>query len=367
MKVLHLNAGNETGGGMVHILSLLNQLNREEFYLGLLENGTFEMKAKEMGINTFVFEQSSRYDFSILSKIIRFIKQERIDILHTHGARANLYGYFIKMSTKVKWVTTVHSDPRNDFLGRGIIGKIFTKMNLMVIKKPDYLFAISERFAAMMSGLGVNSNKITTIFNGIDFNKKTTQIIPREDLKLFQTDFVILMVARFDPVKRHELALQALENVLRSHPNVKMLFVGDGQTMGAIKAFVSKLGLNQNVMFLGQQGNVAPYYKIADVTLLTSKTESFPLVLLESAREKTPVITTDVGGVQMMIPDCTYSTILKTDAVDDIANGIIQAIELKSSGKLEEMGGKFHDYTSQNFSIEAFADSVYKGYKGFLS
>lgn len=367
MKVLHLNAGNETGGGMVHILSLLNQLNREEFYLGLLEKGTFEVKAKELGINTLIFEQSSRYDFRILSKIIQFIKQEKIDILHTHGARANLYGYFIKILTNVTWVTTIHSDPSNDFLGRGIIGKIFTKMNMLVLKKPDHFFAISDRFASMMTQYGVNSNKITTILNGIDFHKKTVKKISREDLKLFQTDFVILMVARFDPVKRHELAIAAFEKVIKSYSNAKMLFVGDGPTKGEAEALVNNLGLNQNVIFLGHQEKVTPYYQNADVTLLTSRTESFPLVLLESSREKTPVITTDVGGVQIMIPDRTYSTILENDTVEDITNGLIEMIELKNNGKLDEVGEKFYQFTSQNFSIEAFADSVYKGYKGFLS
>ena len=45
MKVLHLNAGNETGGGMVHILSLLNELKSENIYLGLFEEGTFQQEA----------------------------------------------------------------------------------------------------------------------------------------------------------------------------------------------------------------------------------------------------------------------------------------------------------------------------------
>jgi L-malate glycosyltransferase len=367
MKVLHLNAGNDTGGGMIHILSLLNEFNREEFILGLLEKGIFAEKAMEMGINTLTFEQSSRYDFSVLTKIIHFIRQEKIDILHTHGARANLYGYFIKKSTKVKWVTTIHSDPRNDFLGRGIIGKVFTKLNLMVLKKPDHFFAISERFSQMMADLGVHPQKIATILNGIDFNKKTDTKVSRKQLKLSPTDFVILMVARFDPVKRHELALSALEIVKQTCPDVKLLLVGDGATKQTIEGLTIIKGLEQNVIFFGHQENVAPFYQIADITLLTSKTESFPLVLLESSREKTTVITTDVGGVHTMIPDPTYGFILENDQDEAISKEIMKAIELKNSGELEKMGERFYEFTSSNFSIEAFAESIYKVYKGFLS
>jgi L-malate glycosyltransferase len=366
MKVLHLNAGNETGGGMVHILSLLNQFNRKEFYLGLLEHGTFETKATEMGVNTLVFGQTSRYDLSVLFKIIQYIKKNNIDIVHTHGARANLYGYFIRKLTKVVWMTTVHSDPRNDFLGRGLKGNLFTKLNLAVLKRPDHYFAISDRFAKMMVGFGVQHNKITTILNGIDFDKKSTNKISYEDLKLNPQDFVILMVARFDPVKRHELAILAMEKVLRKYPSAKLLFVGDGPSREPMEALVKKMNLTESVLFLGHRENIEAFYKLCDITLLTSKTESFPLVLLESSKEKTTVITTDVGGVKDMIPDQSYGFVLSDDKVVDISNAIMAAIKLKEDGKLKAMGEKFYTYTSQNFSIQSTADSIYQTYKKFV-
>ena len=56
MKVLHLNAGNETGGGMVHILSLLNELKSENIYLGLFEEGVFQQEAlKKWHSNCYLY------------------------------------------------------------------------------------------------------------------------------------------------------------------------------------------------------------------------------------------------------------------------------------------------------------------------
>ena len=150
MKVLHLNAGNETGGGMVHILSLLNELKSESIILGLFEEGLFQQEAIKLGIQTVTFTQKNRYDLSALLSVVRFIRNNHIDIIHTHGPRANLYGYFLKKLTKVIWITTVHSDPRNDFLGRGIKGQVFAKLNICVLKKADHLLAISDRFKEML-------------------------------------------------------------------------------------------------------------------------------------------------------------------------------------------------------------------------
>ncbi|MFZ7943813.1 glycosyltransferase [Neobacillus sp. 19] len=365
MKVLHLNAGNETGGGMVHILSLLKELKREEFVLGLLEKGVFEEKARAAGIVTKTFEQSSRYDLSVLFQIISFIKREKINILHTHGARANLYGYFLKKFTSVTWMTTVHSDPRNDFLGRGIKGRLFTTLNLSVLKKPDHYFAISKRFTDMMVEFGVNPKDITTIFNGIDFNAPLNTGLCREDITLSTNDFVLLMVARLDPVKRHELAIEAVEEVIKVHPEIKLLLVGDGPLKPEIQNLIQQKGLEQSIQLLGHRDDVDAFYNLADITLLTSQTESFPLVLLESARTNTPVITTDVGGVRDMIPDPSYGFIVHGNEKAEIVSLIVQAIEMKKDGQLKNMGKTFRGYVSQHYSLQSFVDSIYRTYKRF--
>src|SRR5690625_5729573 len=88
MKILHLNAGNETVGGMHHILGLLNALNREEFVLGVLEKGELYKRATNAGIRTVHFSSNTRMSIPLLHKMIRYIKRENINVVHTHGPRA---------------------------------------------------------------------------------------------------------------------------------------------------------------------------------------------------------------------------------------------------------------------------------------
>lgn len=371
MRVLHLNAGNETGGGMIHILSLLNQIKSDDIFLGLFEEGVFKEEAEKKGIQTVMFTQKNRYDLSVLKRVVNFIKKNHIDIVHTHGARANLFGNLIKKNTGIIWMSTVHSDPRNDFLGRGLKGAVFTKLNIAALKKADHLFAISDRFKDMLINFQIESKKITTIYNGIDYNIKKNYDLEalRKESNLQKEDFVIVMVARFDPVKRHTLALNSLSEVVKSNPDfrLKMLLVGDGPFRNEVEKTVHKLGLQKNILFLGYQKDVGKFYQLADVTLLTSKTESFPLVLLESARECTPVITTNVGGVEQMIPSPEYGFIVEVDSAKEIAAAIEKAVELKKNNQLDKMGKKFFEYASGNFSVQSFADSVIKVYKKIYS
>ncbi|SFB21116.1 MULTISPECIES: glycosyltransferase family 4 protein [unclassified Bacillus (in: firmicutes)] len=367
MKVLHLNAGNETGGGMHHILLLLSHLDRSEFFLGVFEEGELAKRAQEMGIQTKVFPQSSRFDMSIVDSIAEYVKEHDIDIIHTHGARANLFGTFLKKKTHCQWVTTIHSDPRDDFLGQGIKGKVFTFLNIWSIKKTDHLFAISEKFNEIVNqSFKVKKEKITTILNGIQFEKKSTNPFNRSDLGLQQDDLVIIMVARLEKVKDHMTAFKALKMAVEKVPNIKLLLVGDGKEKEYLMSQSEQLGIKGNVKFLGHRDDVIDLYPLADLGLLTSKSESFPLVLLEAARAAVPVVTTDVGGVNKMIPDESHGWITGVGDVARIAQSITLASELKRTGELVQMGELFNQHCSGNFSIRNQVASIYDTYKKIL-
>lgn len=369
MKILHLNAGAETGGGMFHILQLLEGFEQAEVILGLFEKGLMYEKALKKGIHVELFQQTSRTDFMVVKKIISFIDSNKVDIIHTHGPRANFYGYYIKKKRPhCKWVTTLHSNPELDFMGRGLPGKVFTNLHLWSLKKPDYFLAISKKFKEILVDRNISSDKITTIYNGIDFsdtqmNDKTR----REDFDLEPQDFVIIMVARFDPVKGHKEVLQVLKRIIvKDNKDVKLLLVGDGLLETEIKRQSAVAGLDENIKFLGFRTDVPSLYNLADVALLASYSESFPLVLLEAAREKTPVITTDVGGVRDLIPSSDYGWVVPVKDNEALEKAIEEAIKLKDEKRLSAVGNNIYQRASELFTVEKFRDSVYSAYEKIM-
>ncbi|MDR4935267.1 glycosyltransferase family 4 protein [Rossellomorea marisflavi] len=368
MKILHLNAGNESGGGMFHILSLLNELNREEFFLGVFEKGEMYKRGIEQNIQLVNFDQKSKFDFTVVRKIGTFIRKHGIDMIHTHGARANCYAPFIRKRTGVKWVVTVHSDPRDDFMGQGITGKVFTKTNLNALKQADHFLAISERFKTILLDLGIPAEKITVILNGIDFDKPLSKPFEREELGVNEGDFVMLMVARLEAVKNHKLALTAIRNLIQHHHQIgiKLLIVGDGSEREELESFVKANGLSSCVGFLGHRNDVERLYPLSDLVLLTSYSESFPLVLLEAARSNVPVITTDVGGVDLLIPSDDYGWIVPIDDEKSLTEKLLTAMELKRNERLREIGQKLRMHSRDNFSVEHFAKNVYNVYLRLL-
>ncbi|TDL87400.1 glycosyltransferase family 1 protein [Vibrio vulnificus] len=362
MRILHLNAGNETGGGMFHIMSLLNQLNKEECLLGVFENGELYRRAMSSGIQTELFKQQSKYDLSILKPLRDFIRLNNIDIIHTHGPRANIYGAFIKRLIKCPWLLTVHSSPHHDFLGQGVKGKLFTGLHVRSFQYADHILAVSDRFKQDLIDQGIHSTKITKILNGIDFEKELPFPFQREEFGFGKDDFIIIMPARLEPVKGHEFALAALSEVVSEFPHVKLILAGDGSRRSALEEMVSEKGLSDHVYFLGYREDLDRIYPLGDITLLTSLSESFPLVLLEGARSGLPVITSDVGGVQELIPDRSKGWITDIGNVEQLKQAICNALELKKSGDLTKIGLDLQKFAKNNFSIEILANNVYNVY-----
>ncbi|MFJ7752872.1 glycosyltransferase family 4 protein [Peribacillus muralis] len=362
MKVLHLNAGNETGGGMFHIMSLLGQLKKEECMLGVFEEGELYRRSVTAGIKTELFLQHSKYDFSILKRLRDFIRLNDIDLIHTHGPRANIYGAFLKRLIKRPWLLTVHSAPHHDFLGQGLKGKLFTGLHVRSFHYADHVLAVSDRFRLDLIDQGIDPTKITKILNGIDFEKKLPTPFQRREFGFGEDDFIIIMPARLEPVKGHEFALEALRAVVSKSPFVKLLLVGDGSRRKTLERVVVDSGLSDNVIFLGHRADVERIYPMADVTLLTSLSESFPLVLLEGARSSLPAITSDVGGVKELIPDPSKGWVTEIGNVGKLAEAIFHALELKESGELTKIGSDLQKFAKNNFSIEILAENVYNVY-----
>lgn len=363
MKVLHVNAGLENGGGLTHIVNLLTEARNEnkDFELLTLAEGPVAKAARVRGIRTHVLGAQSRYDLASLKKLADFINQGHYDIVHTHGARANMFLSLIHKKINAIWCITVHSDPYLDFQGRGIIGKIFTKLNLAALKKANCVFAVTKRFRnLLLEKTHLKKEKVHVIYNGIFFHKDS-QIPAKYDHPYFN----VINVARTEKIKGQELLLQALKNINNQH--IRLHIAGDGSQLENLKKLAKSLDIAPQVTFHGflKQDELKSLYRRTDLAVLTSYSESFPLVLLEASDNLVPILSTDVGDIQMMIPDKNHGFIAKVGDVSSITKKLQAAAKLKPE-KLHEMAITEKHYTEAHFSIKNQLHSIESVYEKLL-
>lgn len=365
MKVLHVISGGETGGSRKHVITLLEQFPKEDVCLLVFQDGPFAQEALEKGIHVEIMQQTSRYDLRILQRLKQFIQDHQFDIVHSHGPRANLFMSFIKGSITSVWVTTIHSDPKLDFMKGGLKGRIFTALNMHALKKIDFFFAVSERFKENLVQMGISANKIGTIYNGITFHTPLERDgALQQELQLSEQDFILTMVARLHPIKGHDVVLNALKQC--NNPHIHLVLVGDGPIKEEIKQMVKQLQLEKNVHFLGFRQDIEHIYCNSHVGLLASHSESFPLALLEAANQKLPLITTDVGGVKQLVCSKEYGWVVPVNDSGRYATAISEAYDGFQQGILQEKGEALYTYASANYSLTALAENIEKMYQDIM-
>src|SRR5690625_2886543 len=240
-------------------------------------------------------------------------------------------------------------------------GHFLSRLNINALKQADRLSTVSEPLRVRMVEQGVAHHKVTTAWNGIDFRTKSDLPYTRQDLGLADDDFIFLMVARLEPVKGHQIALKAFSEIVKVRKKCRLILLGDGSLKKDLEDLSAQLGISDEVQFLGYRNDVERFYQLADVTLLTSYSEGFPLVLLESAREKTPVISTNVGSVGELIRD-EFSWKVRPGSINELIAAMKEALIYNEEGVLAQKGQQLYDFASTRFSLKTFAENIYNVY-----
>ena len=193
-----------------------------------------------MGIHVLAIPMRHKLDFRIITKLSEIMKKEEIDIVHTHGVRANLVGRLAaRLAGKSLVVTTEHSLLAQDYPG------IFSRLANTMIEKLSR--GITSHFIAVSGGLkqallqqGIPEDKITVIYNGLnpeDFVSHKPPHIWREKMGIASDVSLVAIVGRLHPVKGHRFFLQAAAKVLEDKPSIRFCVVGDGPERRSLEEY----------------------------------------------------------------------------------------------------------------------------------
>jgi polysaccharide pyruvyl transferase CsaB len=369
MKVLHLISGGDTGGAKAHIISLIKAIDKliDAKIICFIED-TFYHDAKAAGIPIEVFKQKSRFDMSVVGRLAEEVEKQGYDIIHCHGARANFIGMFLKLKVKKPFITTIHSDYELDFKDNFYKKIIFTTLNKFALQRFKYFIAISDTFKDMLVQRGFKKDKIFTAYNGIDLDNSMEYLSKEEFFQRHQIDYkgetVVGIAARLDLVKDHETFIRAASNVLKKRKDVIFLIAGDGNERQRLMSLAKELKVEENLYFLGYIKDPYSFFNAIDINTLTSVSESFPYAILEGARLKKTIISTNVGGISKLIEDDKNGYLVDVGDIETLANRIITLAEDKE--KIKIMGERLFNKVREKYSSDAMAKEHLKIYGKIL-
>ncbi len=357
MKILHIAGGGDVGGAKTHILNLVQQLGRfADIKLISLRPGPFNDEALSMDIDAEVIKTGNIFkDIRSLAEIIR---SGKYDIIHSHGAKANMYSVMaakLVIGGGIPLATTVHSDYRLDYMHSFKKRISFGLINIIALRFLDYHIAVSRNFREMLIRRRFNPENIFTLYNGIDFGKKTGSYTRDEFYKKYKLDFgkediIVGLLGRLHPVKGQDTLVKAAEIVAAKYPEVRFVLGGEGEYRRSLEKKIRSRGLEKNMILPGWVDNPYEFMDCIDINVLTSLSETFPYVILEGAMYGRATISTDVGGISDLIRDCANGFLIKPGDHKLLASRIIQLAADRALR--EQMGRELRQDAENGFSLE---------------
>jgi glycosyltransferase involved in cell wall biosynthesis len=176
-----------------------------------------------------------------------------------------------------------------------------------------------------------------------------------------KTGFTLLYVGRLEPVKNHDLLLNAFRSALSHRPDLHLWIVGDGSERKRTEELAAILNLTANVKFWGQQLDVAAYFSAGDVFIMSSKSEGLPMSLLQAFSLGVPAIVTDVGGMAEVVRMAQAGIVVPVDGIDPMARAILRLAG--DASERERFSRSAQAAFAQHFTLEAMIDHYMELYR----
>ena len=365
MKIIHMISGGDVGGAKTHVLSLLAGLNKTEtVHLICFTKGPFADEARQLGIPTTVIADSSLLRTG--KRILAMIRHDGYQVIHCHGARANMMGMLLRKKAGVPVISTIHSDYRLDYLGRPMAALTYGNINKIALRRFDAWVGVSAGMTNLLISRGFDPQRVYTLYNGVDFSRQP-EIVPRDaylksiGLSVEEDTVVFGIAARINPVKDMTTLIRAFAATVEECPNIRLVIAGDGEQEAEIRALARELCPSGTVCFAGWVQQIDSFYNALDVNVLTSLSETFPYALTEGARMHCATIASRVGGVPYLIDDGFNGLLFEPRDVAKLTSHMVYFARHREERLA--MGEKLYEKARRDFSLEAMVskqESIYE-------
>lgn len=304
IRILETIRQGKIGGGESHVLDLVASLDKSRFEVVVLSftDGPMITALQQLGIPAHVITSEKAFDLSVWREVRKFIKDQKIDIVHAHGTRANTNILWAARRLKLPVIYTIHGWSFHDGL-RPLVRKARIAAEKFITRRAKVNICVSESnrntgqsafgsFRALVIKNGVNLQKFN--YQGLYPDVKTAYRIPADHLVI---GFIARMTLQKDPVNM----IRAFAEVLQQESKVTLIMVGEGELKQAAIDMATELRISGNVIFDNFRQDVPAVLSAVDIYCLPSLWEGFPIGVLEAMAMGKAVIATDVDGTREAI------------------------------------------------------------------
>jgi glycosyltransferase involved in cell wall biosynthesis len=301
MKVIHFSTEKHWRGGEQQIAYLIEELASHgiENHLICKKNSEMERYAESHNLSFSAINVKNSIDLKAILKVSKIFNQQTADFVHLHTSKAHTIGLaatFWAPNQNFILHRRVSFPIRNTWVNR-------KKYNSKSIKQ---IICISHDVAKIVEKIVVNSQKIQTIYSGIDLEKfklSSHDFKVRERLRISKDKILVVGVGALSPEKDFTTFLKTAKITLEDNPNVHFLIVGKGKEAPQLKALCKALGIENQISFLGFRADVPSILLQSDIFMLCSQSEGLGTSFIDASAAKCALIGTNTGGIPEIVEE----------------------------------------------------------------
>ena len=355
-------------GGTEHqFVEIVTRLDREKYNVTvacLRRDGVFYDQICDSGLPVVEFPQRGSLVRTAQSgwEWMRFLRREKIDLVHTFDFYTNVFGAPLAQLARVPVVLSSRRD----------LGDMWSRPKQIALGRAfhwsDCVIANSD---AARNGLiehgGMSASRVRVVRNGVDLARYSSnghRTHKREELGYSSGDLVVGTVSNLRREKDHRTMLEAAAIIVKRVPNARFFIAGTGELEGELKALVQERGLTPYVSFLGKRADVPELLGAMDVMVLPSSSESLPNVVLEAMSCGRAVVASDTGGLGGLIDSGRTGQLVPPRNPQVLADTISELLE--KPAMRDQMGRAARQHAETEFDIHVAVKRLEAIYDEFL-
>ncbi len=345
------------GGAEAHSAILFNGLHRNGFNVRVivLENRRKELAERlDKGIRITYVDRNAYFDLSAVLQVRRLLLEENTDYLIMVDNYPILYGFIMNKIFRIKQknIIIIHNTiPPN--IKRSLQNSIIYAPAINRLDR--VVFVCNRQKKYWMDKYHINIKKTEVILNGIDigyfeqFRHENDINKCRRQLGIPVDSFVIAMNATLWPAKCHEHMVEAIYNLKQEGIELFLLIIGDGPRREFIEDMVLQKGIGEQVLITGYVKDIRPYMMCADISALTSVTETLSLAAIESIALGKALILSNTGGAPEIVDEGVTGLLYTPGNVQELCDAVRR---MAKSCDYRSMGEKAREKAGRMFTQE---------------
>jgi glycosyltransferase involved in cell wall biosynthesis len=328
MRILHLIDSGGMYGAEAVLLALADHQQRSGHSVAIASIGRagsepkpLEVEAERRGLVVHRVRMANGPNPLGAYKLLALARQQRVEILHSHGYKPNiLVGFIPSRIRRVPLVATAHGYTHGVGFNRMTL---YRWLDLRAIRRCDRVVLVHGQMIASSGLESLDAGRVRIIENGIPDAgvPAANEAVDRRILEFCRNRHVVGAVGRLSPEKGFDRLIAAFAKLAGSDSNLRLVILGDGSERPALERQVAEANLSDRVLMPGFADGQR-HLPLFTVFVLPSLSEGLPLTVLEAMRAGVPIVASHVGGVPAVLDEGRCGVIVAPGDVDGVADGI---------------------------------------------